>query len=543
MRTRVRGPIQLLAIALALATLAGACGSDDGESSDQQATTSTTAPDAVRGGVLVVGTEGEVDSFLPATARWSSSALMVAKAVMDPLTAFDAEGNAQPYLAESLTPNESFTEWVITVREGVTFHNGQPLDGEALRVNLQQVMIESPLTSNVFKPVESVETLDERSVKVVLTTAWPHLPIVFANQTGFIVAPEQYDEGLTNQPIGTGPFEYVSWEPDNRFEAKRNTEYWQMAPDGEPLPYLDGVTFRPITDPSSRLAGLEGADLNLIQTQAASQIVDFANGDIPDGVNVLLDESEGTEANIIFNTETGPFSSVDLRRAAAHAVDRQAMVDGLFEGYFDVANAPFSPDSGWGTTDEFPGFDLEAAKAGVAAWSEANGGAEPSVTVTVLPSPENLLIGNYVKEQWDAVGIKTSIKTVEEAAGTAAMVGGDFEALVFSFWDRPDPDALYHYWDKDSTLINFSRYRSDTLNDALDRGRALPDRESRVPIYEEVWDEFADQVPMLWLYHTQWALAYRENVWGVGAFTLPDGQKGQPMTYGNTFLTSVFISG
>ncbi len=529
-----------LGTALALSLLAGACGSDDDASNGGEGSTTTAeAPPATPGGSVTVGIEGEVDSFLPGNARWSSSALFVAKAVYDPLAAFDVDGIARPYLAESITPSDDFMSWTITLRPDITFHDGTPLDAEALRANLDFVALQSGLTKSAFRPVEKVEVTGPLEVTMTMKTPWAHLDVVLANQTGFIVAPSTITSGIADEPIGTGPFTFESWEPDVEFKATRYEDYWQKDAEGNELPDLDAVAFTPIVDPDSRLSGLVAGDIGLMQTQSASQVIDFSKGDVPPGVNVLVDESEGTEANLMFNSETGPFADPNLRKAAAHALDRQEMIDSLFEGYYDVANGPFAEASGWGTIENFPEYDPELAKEEVAAWSAANGGATPSVTIMVLPTAETKLIGNYVAEQWEAVGIQTELQTVEEASASAALIAGNFEVALWSFWDRPDPDALYHYLYGDSTL-NFPKYRSATVDEALDAGRAIRDKDARRTEYQTIWDEYGEQVPIIWLYHVQWALAWRDGLYGVGDFTLPSGEKAQPITYGNTFLTGVW---
>jgi peptide/nickel transport system substrate-binding protein len=538
-----------IAIVVALGLVASACGGDD-ESSDPGPDGGTEAPDAPApqtGGTLAVGLEAEIDNFLPANGRWSPSGLMVAKAVYDPLAAMDAEGVPRPYLAESIDPDDTFTTWTITLREGISFHDGTPLDAAALKANLDKV-IASALTSSVFGPVDTdrpdggVEITGDLEVTVHLETAWAHLPVVLTNQTGFIVSPAQYEAGDgAEHPVGTGPFVFESWERDREVRVDRNDAYWQTDADGNALPYLTEITFATAPDATSRLDGLQAGDFNLIHTQAANQIIDLDQDGPPEGTRVLIDESEGTEANVMFNSETGAFSDVRLRRAASHALDREVLVRDLFEGYFTVADGPFREESGFGTIENLPEFDLEAAKAEVESWKADNGGASPQVTLTVLPSPENTIMGQYISEQWQAAGIETTLSTVDETAGTAAMVNGTFEAVLWSFWDRADPDALYHYIHGDS-FLNFPNYYSDATDNALDEGRGITDPALRKAAYEKMWNDWGENAPILWLYHSTWAVAFADNVWGVGEFTLPSGERALPINYGQTWLTGVYIA-
>ncbi|MCU0270927.1 MAG: ABC transporter substrate-binding protein, partial [Acidimicrobiales bacterium] len=393
----------------------------------------------------------------------------------------------------------------------------------------------------------SAEAVDASTVKVTMTSPWAHFPLVLANQTGYIVAPQMIREGRNDVQWGTGPFFPTDYKPGDSFTATRNVNYWQSDANGARLPYLAEVEFRFVPDPDTRVNGVRSGDFDIINSDSASSVIELAElaESDPDGtVRVLLDESEGTENHVLFNTADGAFADARLRRAAAHAVDRQAMVDDLYGGFYEVAEGPFTADSGWGEPEGFPGYDPARAEELVAEWSAENGGASPTVVLTGIASTEYQEQLQLIADQWDAVGFTTQIEAIEEASLTGKAVSGDFEAVVFNFWDRPDPDALYHYWygpnAEAAVPINFARWQNAEVDAALDAGRVTDDLDVRKAEYQKVWNAMAEDVPYLWLFHTKWVVAYGESVQGVGRHTLPDGTPAEPVTWGQIWLTSVW---
>jgi peptide/nickel transport system substrate-binding protein len=529
----------------AMLTTAAACSSTTNtEGSSQQSSTTTTSPPAP-GGKFIIGTQGETDGFLPSQSRWAPSALMNARLMLDPLAAFDTEGLPQPYLAESFTPADDFKTWTIKLRPGIEFHNGEKVNADSVKLNLDAVS-SSALTGAAFRPVESIEKVDDLTLKMVCTTSWAQMPLVLANQTGFIIAPEQLKGALADKPIGSGPWKLKEWIRGAQLTATRWDKYWQKDAQGNQLPYLEEVETRPLTDPTTRTQALEAGDVNLIHTDNAEQVIRLSQQGGGEGIKVLVDPSQGTENHVLFNNQAGAFANKDLRLAATHALDRTVLVDTLYEGYFDVANGPFTKESVWGEADNFPAYDQAKARQLVQAYKDANGGQAPRVGLTVIASPDYLQLAQWIKQQWDDVGFETEIESIEESQGTLKLVSGDFDGLLFNFWDRPDPDALYHYWYGENVPqgggigLNFARYQSDTVDAALDAGRVTNDQPKRVEEYKKVWKDFGENVPILWLYHTKWVIAWQETFHGVGDFTMPNGKKAEAVTWGNLFVTGVW---
>ena len=507
------------------------------------------AKKAITGGKLVVATAAEVDGFLPTFNRWGASTMMIARTIFDPLAALDDHGEAKPYLAESFTPNADFTEWVIKLRSGITFHDGSKLDADALKLHLEKLK-ESVVTGPPFKPVAGIERTDDLSVRVKLKAPWAQLPLVFVSQTGFVAAPAQLKANDSVKPIGTGPFVFKEWIQNDTFVALKNEKYWRKDKDGVALPYLDEVKFVPTTDPQKRADGVRNGDFNVIQTESPDEVIDYAeqakNGGTKD-VKELIDNGEGSEATVVFNNQTGIFSDRNLRIAAAKAVDKKKLVDSLFKGYFEVANGPFTSKSVWGGPDQPTGYDLEGAKALINDYKSAHGGQKPGVTIIVGVATDQNALGQYIQQAWNDAGFDAKVETADEKVITAKVVSGGYEAILYTFWDRPDPDAMAHYWSGENTSppevlgLNFARFKSDVVDDALAKGRATTDEKARVEQYKRVWNEFDSNQYILWLFHSQWVIAYGTRVQDIGNFTLPDGNKAIPVQWGNLFLTGVWL--
>ncbi len=244
--SRLRPLVALFAVWVVVAS---ACGSGDDDGGDEATgTTTTTSPgEPQQGGKLVFAVTAETDGWNPSASRWGPSAFSVARAVYDPLTVIDLEGVAQPYLVESITPNDTLTEWTITIREGVTFHNGDPLTTEVLATFLKTMQL-SVLAGFAFDPIDAVAVLNDTQVVVITNEPWATFPAMLSGQPGYMVHPDVLT-GKVTDPLGTGPFVFKEWTPDDHLSVVANPDYWRPG-----LPYLDEVEFKPTPDAATRRA-------------------------------------------------------------------------------------------------------------------------------------------------------------------------------------------------------------------------------------------------------------------------------------------------
>ena len=251
-----------VASVLALAMVAAACGGggDDGGGGgggDAAGEEGTPTP----GGKVVYGLEAETtDGWCLPEAQLAIAGIMVADAIYDTLTRPNAEGTYEPWLAESVEPNDDYTEWTITLRDGVTFHDGTDLTAEVVKNNLDAYRGQYPTRNPLlfifdFANIASVDVVDPLTVSVTMNEPWVAFDAyLYGSGRVGIMAQAQLDDtqSCDRNLIGTGPFMLTDWVPNQHFQAEKNPDYWATDADGNQLPYLDEIEFRPIVEVEQR---------------------------------------------------------------------------------------------------------------------------------------------------------------------------------------------------------------------------------------------------------------------------------------------------
>ena len=203
-----------------------------------------------KGGSLVFGVDAEEQGFDPTQAQFDEVGVMYARTVFDPLTIILTNGDWAPYLAESVVPNSSYTAWTITLRPNVVFHDGTPCNGAALLTNLR-AQSKSLLNGVVINPtLVSITQTGPLAVTITFKSPWVPFPYYLAGgiggQIAYVVAPSMLASKTgTSNPVGTGPFVFKEWIPNDHFTATANPHYWRPG-----LPHLSQITYKPIPDES-----------------------------------------------------------------------------------------------------------------------------------------------------------------------------------------------------------------------------------------------------------------------------------------------------
>ncbi|WCO65060.1 ABC transporter substrate-binding protein [Iamia majanohamensis] len=517
----------ILALLLSVVMLLAACGGGKGESGGNAA--EEDAGDPVRGGSITYGLEAETgDGWCLQESQLAISGIQVARSIYDTLTAPNAEGEFVPYLAEAVEPNDDFTEWTIGLREGVTFHDGTPLTAEVVKNNLDAYRGQyegraSLLFVFVLDNIDTVEATGDLEVTVTTKVPWVAFP-AFLYSTGRlgITAQAQLDdaESCDRNLIGTGPFKLKNWDEGRQFVAEKNPDYWQEAPDGEPYPYLDEITFTPIVEAEQRVNAVESGDVDLVHVSDAQSFVSL-NDLAEDGVVKNRDSDDFAEVAFVqINSSKAPFDDARIRRAMVLAVDREDYNEVINQGLFTIASGPFGPGAtGYLEDAGFPTQDIEESKRLIAEY-EAENGPLPAISYQATPGTANQQVAVYLQQAYQAVGIDLQLATVQQDKLIDNAISGEYDIMGFRNYPGGDPDSLYVWWKSDSP-VNFGRINDPEIDRLLDEGRSEPDPEVRQGIYEDINRRFSEQLWSGWSTWTTWRLSSQTNVYGYTLDTMP----------------------
>lgn len=491
-----------------------------------------------RGGTVTYAVEADPGGFSATKSRWAITGMNIGLALFDPLVAVDTEGKPHPYLAEKMEPSPDFRVWTFTLRKGVKFHNGAPLTSEAV-VRTYQGHQASFLTGSLITNLDKVEAVDDLTVKFTMKQPWATFPSVLVGQIGTIpaVAQQDMENGGPTNPIGTGPFKLVEggYQADKVVSLERNPDYWRKDADGQQLPYLDKIEYKPITENESRISGLLSGQFQLIHTSDGPGIVKLrekaANGE----VQKVEDLGESEEGFILLNMTKAPFDDLRVRKALAMGIDREQYVSGPGQGVNPTADGPFAENSPWRADFDYPKFDLAGATALVDEYKKEKG----PITFTLRGG------GPGIKPQLEllqtmlaGIGMDVQVETVEQTTFIVNALNGKFDANIWRQWGEVDPDQDYVWWyggnakPVGESSLNIGRNNDPKVDEALDRGRSTTDTAERKKAYADVQKQFAATLPYIWLDHSTWMIAGSPQVRGIGNGTLPDGTKS--ITIGGT---------
>lgn len=540
-----------LAVLLLSATVVAACGGNspsastegDGTTAATEAPVLTNAPTTtnpelvpVAGGSLTIGIEAEASGYNPTVDPWGYGGHNIGRAIFDTLATFDASGKIVPYLAESIEGNADATVWTITLRDGVKFHDGTPLDAEAVRMNFQAVK-DSPQYSSQLSLLSSMTVVDDLTIELTMSAPWGTFPNTLTGsigaQVGYIAAPATLtDPEGGRHPIGTGPFVFEEWVPDDHLTVVRNDDYWQ-----EPA-YLDEVIFKPIPDSDARKAAFDAGDTDLFATGSSKDITAYQADEKNGSVKVTIGTPSDPDV-IMMNVRQAPIDDVRIRTALIESVDITRIYDFLeATGVKQPMHGPYADTSYWYTESNYPDYDVESAKALVAEYVAEKGSCEFELAGNGTPWHVSYM--ELYQAMWSDIGCTVNITSRAQAENINATVSGNYQVILWGGIGGGDPDNDYNYFHSGGSM-NFSGYSSPTIDAALEKGRALADPEARKEQYAIVQKELGDVLPYIWTGTNQWGVMVRPTTMGITDFDLPDGSAGEPVTGGFYYLKDVWL--
>lgn len=506
------------------------------------------------GGKITVGIEAESSNWLPGTAQLASSGRNVALTFYDPLMARTSKGTVEPVLAKSLTPNKQLTEWTLTLRSGVTFHDGTDLNAQALKTIFDRYLTAKGSVllgqlTDAGKPVK-MEVVDDLTVTYVLPRPNASFPYVLTREAGWPFSPTAAkkagkDAGL--KPVGTGPFVFTSWTRDDRLVVKKNPNYWRKG-----RPYLDEIVFRPILDEDTRLASLLAGDLDAMFTLRQSIVTQVRDAE-QDGQIQAREYIGDNTGGSLFNTLAPPVDDVRVRRALAHAVERKDLIEVVGgTGISPVMSQYFNPKSPWYSkkvADTYPKFDPEKAKQLLGEYindpKRSDGrpvGSPVAVEYQCQPDPSLLELAQTYQGFWKKIGVKVKLKQVEQATHVASVIGqpgsqppfkGSYMIACWRFTAEPDPGVMLStQLGPQAHPLNFANYQHPEIDKSLEKLRTSTDFAARKAATDEIFMHLAQAVPQVYTGATAGAVALSKDLRNFQEIDLPSGNTGHPMIEG-----------
>ena len=422
--------------------------------------------------------------------------------VFEGLTRIDRNGVVQPGLAKSWDVSEDGLTYSFTLQEGVTFHDGSAFDAEDVVFTFERAMADDSTNAQkaLFEPIASVVSDDELN-EVVVTLKRPTGHVLFNLGWGdaVIVAPESADSNKA-LPIGTGPFNFDNWVQGDRIELRRNPDYW-----GEAV-QLEGATFQVVPDPAAAVAAMMAGDLDAFPNFPAPENMTQFEAD--SRFTVKIGTTEG-ETILAVNNGKPPLDDIKVRQAIAHAIDRQAIIDGAMFGYGTPIGSHFAPHHpAYVDLTGSYAHDPEKAKALLAEAGHADGLA---LTLKLPPPSYARRGGEIIAAQLAEVGISAEILPIEWAQWLEQVFKGkDYDLTIVS---HTEPMDIEIYSRGSDYYFDYQKPEFKALIDAL---AETADEEKRHAILADAQQMLADDSVNAFLFqlakHGVWD-AKLEGLW------------------------------
>ena len=420
--------------------------------------------------------------------------------LFDQHVAQDNLASIVPDLATKWSWNEEGTELTFTLRQGVKWHDGMPFTAKDVlcTIDLQldkgpQKVRFNPRKSN-FKNLASVTAEGDFQVTFHLKRRQPAFPMLLAGGFGAITPCHQTPDQMRQHPIGTGPFKFVEFRPNEYIKLTRNPDYWKPG-----LPYLDGIEFTIIKDPATAVLAFVAGKLDWAPALKPSMLNDIKN-QMKDANCQLIPGS--VNRHLLVNRDKPPFNDPKLRRAMALAIDRKAFVDIIAEGKGEIGGIlQPAPGGLWGMppdqVKQLPGYDPDVAKNRAEArqiMKTLGYGPDHKLQIKVSASdvrfyrdPAVVLI-----DQLKEVYIDGELDAIDSTRYYPKILRGEFTVGLNLQTSGPDPDPIIDLFYGCGSSINWDRYCNKEVDALIEQQSIEGDPARRKQILWQIERKLAE---------------------------------------------------
>ena len=411
----------------------------------------------------------------------------VAGNIFDTLISFkESAVTPAPSLAEKWEISDDGKQYTFYLRNGVKFHNGAPLTAEDVKFTLEAIMdpANASPSKEFFAPIDRIETDGDAIVKLYLKDPYAPLMLALGSHTaGILPAAHVKKVGMDafdSHPVGTGPFAFVEWLPDERIVLKKNPDYFLKAP------ALDKVIFRPIPKPEVMAAEIESGGIDIAQNLLPQDIKRLKTAG---ELNVMTIPGLAN-SYLGFSYKKAPFSDVRFRKAIYHAVPFDLAIKGIWQGigvrsYSWIPEGVFPDDRAYMKSKALP-YDKAKAQAYFDELKK-EGVLQDGFEFSIYTSqnPHRVKMATAVATELRKYGLKAKVESLEW--GTLfPILKGDSGCYIMGWGSVPDPDRWTYKIFHSGSSMNFSKYELPEIDAALEQGRILVGAEKRGEVYKKV---------------------------------------------------------
>ena len=468
---------------------------------------------------LRIGLAEDPDILDPTMARTFVGRIVFA-GLCDKLFDLDEKLNVVPQLATSHQWSADNKSLTIKLREGVTFHDGEKMDAQAVKYNLERHKnMKGSNRRGELAVVSSIDAVDPTTVRINLEAPFAPLLAVLTDRSGMMVSPkaaEAAGEKFGAKPVCSGPFRFVERIAQDRIVVERFTNYWNKG-----QVHFERIVYQPIVDATVRLANLRSGQLDFIERVAPSDIPNLRNDSRFKIAKIVEIGYQGITINVGKSdlAQKNPLGrDPRVREAFELSLDRDAIVKVAMEGEAQPGNQWVAPSNQYyGKSARMPKRDLERAKQLL---KEA-GVPNPSFTLMTPTASDAQRIAQVVQAMAKDAGFDIKIQSTEFATSLKLQDQGQFEAYVLAWSGRADPDGNLHQFLSCKGPLNGSGYCKDDVEALINESRTTLDPARRAAAYDKIAQQVQKDRPVVYLYHRHWLWAHSAKLSGLR--TVPDG--------------------
>lgn len=451
-------------------------------------------------GTLTVAISTFPNSLDLATAA-ERQASNVASQLYNSLVWVDDEGKVVPALAESWDISDDGTEYTFKLREGVTFHNGEPFTADSVVFSWERGKQDTMQWSDRWVVADAVEKIDDFTVKVTTADGKPNplLLRIMADDWGMV--PPQYleevgEEGFAEHPVGTGPFMFVEWAKGDRIVFEANPDYWE-----EGLPKVQTLIFRPIPESSTRVAAIQTGEVDIVGRLSSEEAQSLLGVENVKVVRYPVDRVYYIAFNNLTTGVGQPTEDPMVRQAMNYAVDVDAIIDALFDGYGQPSTG-YVTSANWGYDESIEPFGYDPDKArDLLTEAGYPDGFEMDFACPAGAYTNFEQVCEAIQGYLGDVGIQTNLEIMESGQYWDLEAKKELPPLFGDSWSERSGEALPRLQGAlGGNEASFSAWSDPEIDRLMGEISTTVDDDARADLYVELQQYMQENPPFIYLY-------------------------------------------